>query len=332
MVNEDATKSWVCILDSARAGALLWSRVVRRPSSVVVHFSRLTSSLKPQNRIWRNLTGANPRHLRSLRFSGRSENQDGRPTSDRLRLLFNFSATAEQNSTKRHNKQDLSVSLPSLCFLRADPKTRTAALSLIGLDVFEFSFTTTERNSTKLHRKQYLNVLGHVCVFRTDRKNKMAARPLIDWYTIDFSSTTAKLNSTKHDRKQDLNVLCQIYVLADRKRSCHDLYCLCPELGSNFLACVHGTSTLRSCYLKTPTLSTTLNSILVENWLYTCNQQQPSNSILVIRSVTDVLRTKSRFVKFVGVTPQAAPPPPPPGRRPNPLHILQSYFGSEVRQ
>ena len=44
--------------------------------------------------------------------------------------------------------------------------------------------------------------------------------------------------------------------------------------------------------------------------------------ILVIRSVSDVLRAQSRFVKFVGG--EAA------GR--NPLHILQTYFGSEVRQ
>ena len=44
--------------------------------------------------------------------------------------------------------------------------------------------------------------------------------------------------------------------------------------------------------------------------------------ILVIRSVSDVLRAQSRFVKFVGG--EAA------GR--TPLHILQTYFGSEVRQ
>ena len=42
------------------------------------------------------------------------------------------------------------------------------------------------------------------------------------------------------------------------------------------------------------------------------------------RSVSDVLRAQSRFVKFVGGGGW--------GRRPNPLHILQTYFGSEVRQ
>ena len=44
-------------------------------------------------------------------------------------------------------------------------------------------------------------------------------------------------------------------------------------------------------------------------------------TLLVIRSVTDALRALSRFVKYVGV--EAA------GR--TPLHILQTFFGSEVR-
>ena len=47
-------------------------------------------------------------------------------------------------------------------------------------------------------------------------------------------------------------------------------------------------------------------------WLY---------SLLVIRSVKEVCRAQSRFVKFVGV--EAAG---------EPLHILQTYFGSKVRQ
>ena len=41
----------------------------------------------------------------------------------------------------------------------------------------------------------------------------------------------------------------------------------------------------------------------------------------VIRSVTDILRIQSRFVKCVGVRPAALPP-----------QILQTYYGPEVRQ
>ena len=45
----------------------------------------------------------------------------------------------------------------------------------------------------------------------------------------------------------------------------------------------------------------------------------------VIRYITDVLRTQSRFVKCVGGLACGLPPPPP--------HIiLQTYFGPEVRQ
>ena len=53
-----------------------------------------------------------------------------------------------------------------------------------------------------------------------------------------------------------------------------------------------------------------------------------STILLVIRSVSDGLRAQStcRFVKFVCGGGGGG------GRRPNPLHILQTYFGSEVRQ
>ena len=44
--------------------------------------------------------------------------------------------------------------------------------------------------------------------------------------------------------------------------------------------------------------------------------------LLVIRSVSDVLRAQSRFVKFVGGEAAGL----------TPLHILETYFGSEVRQ
>ena len=44
-------------------------------------------------------------------------------------------------------------------------------------------------------------------------------------------------------------------------------------------------------------------------------------TLLVIRSAIDVLRAQSRFVKFMGVRPQAEPP----------THFT-TYFGSDVRQ
>ena len=59
-------------------------------------------------------------------------------------------------------------------------KTRWPPWSLIGWDIFDFSFETAEQNSTKLDRKQDLNVLYQVCDFRADRKNKMAAL-VSDW-------------------------------------------------------------------------------------------------------------------------------------------------------
>ena len=92
---------------------------------------------------------------------------------------FDFSETAEPNSTKFDLKQDLNA-LYQVCVFRADRKNKMAAWPLIGFDIFDFSVETSERDSTKLDRKQDLNALYQVCVFRADRKYKMAA-PASDW-------------------------------------------------------------------------------------------------------------------------------------------------------
>ena len=59
------------------------------------------------NKIWQDARSQRP--LTSLCFSGRSEERDGRPASDLPRHFDFSSVTAEQDSTKLHRKQDLSV-------------------------------------------------------------------------------------------------------------------------------------------------------------------------------------------------------------------------------
>ena len=93
--------------------------------------------------------------------------------------IFDFSETAERNSTKLGRKQDINV-LYQVCVFRVDRKNKMAALHLIGWHIFYFFFETDQQNSSKLDRKQDLNVLFQCCVFRVDRKNKMAA-PAFDW-------------------------------------------------------------------------------------------------------------------------------------------------------
>ena len=132
--------------------------------------------------------------------------------------IFDFSSeTTERNSTKLDRKQDPNV-LYQACVFRADRKNKTAALTLNGWDIFNFS-ESAERNLTKLDWKQDLNVLYQVCVFRADRKNKMAALAS-DWLRhFQLLLQTAEWNSLKLDRKQDINVLYQVCVFrANRKK------------------------------------------------------------------------------------------------------------------
>ena len=81
--------------------------------------------------------------------------------------IFNFSETAEQNSTKIDRKQDLHA-LYKVCVFGPIKKTRWLPWPLIRWDIFDFSSETAKRNSTKLDRKQDLKVLYQVCVFRAN--------------------------------------------------------------------------------------------------------------------------------------------------------------------
>ena len=113
--------------------------------------------------------------LPSLCFSGRSENQDGRPWPLIGWDIFDFSSeTTEPNWKKLDRKQDLKV-LYQVCVFQADWKNKMAALASDLLRHFYFSSETAERNFMKLDRKQDLHVLYQVCVFQADRKTKMAA-------------------------------------------------------------------------------------------------------------------------------------------------------------
>ena len=120
------------------------------------------------------------RLLPSLRFSGRSEKQDGRPGLW-LAETFSTSPLKPLNRIQR-NLTGSKISTPSTKFVFFGPigKTRWPPWPLICWDIFNFSSETAERNSTKLDRKQDLKALYQVCVFRADLKNKMVAL-VSDW-------------------------------------------------------------------------------------------------------------------------------------------------------
>ena len=169
------------------------------------------------NDTWQKARSQSP--LPSLRFSGRSEKQDGRPG---LWLAETFSTFPLKPLNRiQQNLTGSKISTPStkFMFFGLIGKTRWPPWPLIGWDIFDFSSETAERNSTKLDRKQDLNVLYQVCVFRADRKNKMASPGL--WLAETFFTSPLKpLNGIQWNliEKQDLNVLYQVCVFrVDRK-------------------------------------------------------------------------------------------------------------------
>ena len=203
------------------SSALLWSRIVRRPSI-------RRPSVRPS----------------SLTFH-----------------IFDFSSeTTEWSSTKLDRKQDLNV-LYQVCVFRVDRKNKMAALASDWLRHFrlllwncwrEFNETWQEARSQRplpslcfsgrsekhdgrpglwlaeTFLTSPLKPLNGVQRNLTGSKISMSSTkfvffgsigktrwppwPLIGWDIFDFSSETDERNSTKLDRKQDLNVLYQICV------------------------------------------------------------------------------------------------------------------------
>ena len=113
-------------------------------------------------------------------------------------MLFYFSETAEQNSTKLDRKQNIHVLYQVCVFLRgggAIGKTRWPSWSLIDWDIFNFLL-----GSKILMRSTKFVFFGYI------GKTRWPPRSLIFIYIFNSSSETAERNSTKLNRTQDLNV------------------------------------------------------------------------------------------------------------------------------
>ena len=151
----------------------------------------LTSSLKLQNRIQRNLTGSKiSTPSTKFVFFGPIGKTRWPPWPLICWDIFDFSSeTTERNSTKLDRKQDLNA-LYQVCVFRADWKNKISVWPLICWDIFDFSSETAERNSTKLDKKQALKALYQVCVFGADRK-KQDGRPGL-WLAETFSTSSLK--------------------------------------------------------------------------------------------------------------------------------------------
>ena len=133
------------------SSALLWSRIVRRPSVVclsVVNFSYFRLLLWNRRtefkESWQEARSQHP--LPSLCFLGRSEKQDWRPG---LWLAESFltSSLKPRNGIQRNlTGSKISTSSTKLVFFGPVEKTRWPPWPLIGWDIFHFFCETAERN------------------------------------------------------------------------------------------------------------------------------------------------------------------------------------------
>ena len=183
--------------------ALLWSRVVRRPSVCLSVSRKLftfsTSSLKPLYRIQRNLTGSKiSMSSTKFVFFGPIGKIRWPPWPLIGWDIFDFSSeTTEQNLTKLDRKQDLDI-LYQVCVFRADRKNKMAALASDWLRHFWLllcnrwmEFNETWQTGSKISRSStkfvFIGPIG---------KTRWSPWPLIGWDILNFSSETAERNST----------------------------------------------------------------------------------------------------------------------------------------
>ena len=179
-----------------------------------------TSSLKPLNRIQRNLTGSNiSTPSTTFVFLGPIQKTRWPPWPLIGWDIFDFSSeTAERNSTKLDRKQDLNA-LYQVCVFRADRKNKMAALASDWLRHFRLFFLKPLNGIQRNFTESKISTPSTKFVFfEPIRKTRWPPWPLIGWDIFDFFSETAEQNSTKLDRKQDLNALYQVCVFrADPK-------------------------------------------------------------------------------------------------------------------
>ena len=178
-----------------------------------------TSSLKPLNRIQRNLTG-NKISMPSTKFVffGPIWKTRWPPWPLIGWDIFDFSSgTTERNSTKLDRKQDLNA-LYQVCVFRADRKKRWPPWLWLAETFSTSPLKPLNRIQQNLIGSKISKPSTKFVLFGPIGKLRWPPRPLIGWDIFDFSVETAEPNSMKLDRKQDINALYQVCVFwADRK-------------------------------------------------------------------------------------------------------------------
>ena len=132
--------------------------------------------------------------------------------------IFDFSETAERNSTKLDRKQDLKALYQVYVFSGRSEKQDGRP----GLWLAETFSTSPLKPLNGIQRNltgsKILTSSTEFVFFGPIGKTRWPPWPLIGWDIFDFFSETSERNSTKLDRKQALNILYQVCVFrADRK-------------------------------------------------------------------------------------------------------------------
>ena len=150
------------------------------------------------------------RLLSRLCFSGRSEEQDGRPGLW-LAEAFSISPLKPLNGIQQKlTGRNISTSSNKFVFFGSIGGTRWPTC-LWFAETFQLLLRDrwTRFNETWQEARSQRPLL--IYVIRADKKRP--PWPLIGWDIFDFSSVTAEQNSTKLDRKQNFNVLYQVRVI-----------------------------------------------------------------------------------------------------------------------
>ena len=155
------------------------SKMAALASDWLKHFS--TSSLKPLNGFWRNLTGSKS-SMPSIKFVFFVPM--GHPRWPPWALIgwniFDFFSAAAEWILKKLDRKQVLNALYQVCVFRADQSSKMAALASDWLKYFSTTSPEQLNGFWWNDRKQVLNVLYQVCVFRADRLSKMAAL-VSDW-------------------------------------------------------------------------------------------------------------------------------------------------------
>ena len=151
-----------------------------------------TSPLKPLNRIQRNLTGSKiSTSSTKFVFFGRIGKTRWPPWSLIGWDTFDFSETAELNSTKLDRKQDLNT-LYQVCVFRADRKKQDGRP---GLWLAETFFTSPLKLLNGIQRnlagREISTSSTKFVFFGPIGKTRYPPWPLIGWNIFDFFSETA---------------------------------------------------------------------------------------------------------------------------------------------